>query len=97
MIIDFSIVLPYIILCLGVTAWGWRIVAKRKRTASWPTIDGIVEQTPADPAENDLFPHIMFRYVVNGHDYKRELRHGDDSPRSIWPPSTQKNIRPAPR
>ncbi len=59
---------------LGVTLWGWRVLQQSRRAGRWPSVEGeIVESRPGSP-ENDLLPHIVFRYRVGEQEYQRPFR-----------------------
>jgi Protein of unknown function (DUF3592) len=71
---------PYIIILilfivggLGMTVWGWSIIARGKRTLRWPAVEGIIEKSQQSSDGDDLFPHIVFSYTVSGHSYERDL------------------------
>lgn len=79
---------PYIIILLLFTltglasmGWGWQMIVKARRTRAWPTVPGhIVESTP-ESEDNDLLPHIVFRYTVEGRDHTAALEY----PRDLTP------------
>ena len=61
---------------IGVSIWGWRIMARSKIMKAWPTTTGIIEQASAssegmDTPNSDLLPHIVFSYQVNEKNYQR--------------------------
>ena len=58
---------------LGVAAWGWRVLQRSRRAARWPSVEGeVVESRPGEGSE--LLPRIVFRYVVDGREYRSPYR-----------------------
>ena len=69
----YSAILGTVLLAgLGITAWGWKILANSKKIKQWPTTEGIIEESTEKP-ENDLLPHIVFSYQVEGKQYQRKF------------------------
>ncbi len=69
----YSVILGTVLLAgLGITAWGWRILAGSRKIKQWPTIEGIIEESTEEP-ENDLLPHIVFSYQVKSKQYQRKF------------------------
>ena len=68
---------PYIITLLlfiiagcGVTIWGWTILSRSKKTAQWPSVEGVIEQSQPSSGADDLLPHIVYSYAVSGRSYR---------------------------
>lgn len=58
----------------AVMAWGWTIIAKARKTLQWPRVAGVIEQSDASSEEDDLLPHIVYSYDINGHSYRSQLQ-----------------------
>ncbi len=69
----YSAILGTVLLAgLGITAWGWKILANSKKIKQWPTTEGIIEESTEKP-ELDLLPHIVFSYQIEGKQYQRKF------------------------
>ncbi len=69
----YSAILATVLLAgLGITAWGWKILANSRKVKQWPTAEGIIEESTEKP-ENDLLPHIVFSYQIEGKQYQRKF------------------------
>lgn len=55
---------------IGITIWGWLILARSRKTKQWPTTEGRIEVSETSSTVNDLLPHIVFSYRVNGKQYR---------------------------
>ena len=58
---------------LVTVVWGAIIIARARNTARWPAATGTIEESAIASEDDDLLPHIVFRYAVNGSDYRRTL------------------------
>jgi len=59
---------------LAVALWGWRVLRRSRRMRRWPSVEGeIVESRPGPPGE-ELLPRIVFRYTVDGREYRCPYR-----------------------
>jgi hypothetical protein len=58
---------------LATAVWGARLVARTRALRRWPGVEGVIET--ADPArpDDDLLPHIVFSYRVDGKTYRRAV------------------------
>ena len=56
---------------IGVSVWGWMVLAKSRKMKAWPTTTGVIDQSSPTSEANDLLPHIVFSYQVNGATYQR--------------------------
>lgn len=56
-----------------VTVWGWVIITKSGKTRHWPNVEGMIEECEAASDVDDLLPHIVFCYTVNGQTYRRTV------------------------
>jgi len=71
---------PYIIILglftvtgIGTTIWGVWILARARRSAGWPGIDGeIISCNKADDADS-LLPDIRFAYTLAGKRYEKNI------------------------
>ena len=69
----YSAILGTVLLAgLGITIWGWKILASSRKIKQWPTVEGTIEESTEKP-ENDLLPHIVFSYQVEGKQYQRKF------------------------
>ncbi len=69
----YSAILGTVLLAgLGITIWGWKILANSRKIKQWPTVKGIIEESTEKP-ENDLLPHIIFSYQVDNTKYQRKF------------------------
>ena len=50
----------------GLTLWGWQMYRKARKTRNWPSVNGEIIQSDAKSPDNDLLPHIVFKYQVEG-------------------------------
>lgn len=64
---------PYVIILslftlagIVATVYGWVIIVKARRTRTWPSVEGVIEESSPTSEENDLLPHIEFSYTVQG-------------------------------
>lgn len=80
MSLDFTILIPYLIVSAAVTLWGLGIVAKKKKSLSWPTTEGVIEEFDRGEDEGELFPRITFGYDVSGRHYRTRLTHAGGTP-----------------
>ena len=53
--------------------WGAVIIARARNTARWPAATGTIEESSIASEDDDLLPHIVFRYAVNDSEYRRVL------------------------
>ena len=79
---------PYVLLLVfcavaGVmsTIWGWSIMAKAKRSKSWPTVEAKIVSSKRGPDKKDPLPEVVFNYVVEGRGYTKL----QDFPPSVTP------------
>ena len=69
----YSAILATVLLAgIGITIWGWKILANSRRVKQWPTAEGIIEESTEKP-EKDLLPYIVFSYQVGGKQYQRQF------------------------
>ncbi|MCC6207903.1 MAG: DUF3592 domain-containing protein [Gammaproteobacteria bacterium] len=53
--------------------WGWRLIVRARAMRLWPATEGIIETAEVIGGEDDLLPHIVFSYRVDGKNYHRIL------------------------
>lgn len=58
---------------LVTVVWGAIIIARARNTARWPATTGTIEESSIASEDDDLLPHIVFRYAVNGSEHRRTL------------------------
>lgn len=59
---------------LAAAVWGWVIIARGRQSLGWPTVEGIVVTSEAE----DLLPHIVYRYGVEGEAFETTLKFPGD-------------------
>ena len=70
----YSIILALFTLSgLGITLWGWIVIARGRKTLDWPSVDGVIEQSLLASQENDILPKIVFSYKIADRRYQRDL------------------------
>lgn len=70
----YSIILGlFVIGGIAVTYWGWTIIAKARKTAHWPHVQGEITKSSAASSEDDAFPEILYSYEVKGMQYQGEV------------------------
>jgi Protein of unknown function (DUF3592) len=79
---------PYIIILsafgiagIGVTLWGWTIIARARKTLRWPRVEGIIQESRPATEADDLLPHIRYEYRVGDQAYSCTL----EIPGSVTP------------
>jgi len=77
----FIILFLFVIAGVMATAWGFVIIIKARKTRHWLEVDGLIEESLVTSKENDLLPHIRYRYSVEGKNYQRSI----DFPPDITP------------
>jgi len=68
----------FIISGLIATLWGWSIIAKGRRSLSWPHTEGIIETSTTVSDEHDLLPHISYRYTIDGKSFQNNIEFSSD-------------------
>lgn len=58
---------------LVTAGWGWRLIVRARAMRDWPAAEGVVETAEASGGEDDLLPHIVFSYRVDGKTYRHLL------------------------
>lgn len=53
--------------------WGLIIIAPGEKPLQWPSVDGVIEQSPLASEENDILPGIAFGYTVARQRYRRDM------------------------
>jgi len=56
---------------VAISIWGWRILAQSKTMRQWPTVTGQIKSAQMGGGDDDLLPHIIFTYEINGQAYER--------------------------
>ncbi len=49
-----------------ITLWGWQILRNSQKLRNWPSVEGIIEESEPSSAHDDLLPHIVYCYEVDG-------------------------------
>lgn len=60
-----------------ISIWGWRVLAKSRKIKSWPVTKGTIDESDPTSETNDLLPHIVFSYQVEGKTYQRAFQFPD--------------------
>ncbi len=58
----------FLVAGLATTAWGWKILARGRRTRQWPTVEGKVVHSAVK--DQDSIPDIAYAYAVSGVEYR---------------------------
>jgi hypothetical protein len=62
---------------LATALWGASLIRRARIRRDWPATEGLIETSTAAPPESsgadDLLPHIVFSYTVDGKTYRRAL------------------------
>lgn len=58
---------------LATAAWGLRLIARARAVRRWPAAEGVIETVEPAGMDDDLLPHIVFSYRVDGKIYRRAL------------------------
>ncbi len=54
---------------LIISAWGWRVLQQSQTKKQWPTVEGKIVKSESTSELNELLPHIVFSYQVEGETY----------------------------
>lgn len=75
----YSIILGLFVL-LGLTAswWGWSIISKSRKSLTWPKVEGKIVECSSKSELDDLLPHIVYAYSVEGNNFKGQLTFARD-------------------
>jgi len=64
---------PYLIILtlvtlggIGISIWGWQILRSSQKVRNWPSVEGIIEESEPSSEQDDLLPHIVYGYEVDG-------------------------------
>lgn len=66
---------------LVATIYGWIIIVKAKKTKTWPSVEGVIQESKPVSEENDLLPYVEFSYTVDGQTHRRP----QDFPKDLVP------------
>jgi len=55
------------------TLWGWSVIVKARKTASWPSVTGIIETSTIEAESDNMLPEIRFSYTIDGKTYLKLL------------------------
>ncbi len=64
----------FILAGLATAIWGGLLLARSRRTLSWPAAKGRIEVAEPSSPENDLLPLIEYSYTVEGRTFRGRLR-----------------------
>ena len=54
-------------------AWGWRLIARARKTLFWPATEGTITRSEASAEDDDLLPRIEYSFTVHGKAYQQAL------------------------
>lgn len=60
-------------------SWGWRMIARGRRSLAWPSVEGTIEESRVASAEDDTLPKIVFSYTVDEHRYRCDAKLAGDA------------------
>ncbi len=75
----FIIILLVIIGGIITSVWGLRVLRASRKTAQWPTVEGVVKESEPVSEHDDLLPHILYQYEVNGQKYDSTVEFPPDT------------------
>ncbi|ALP53095.1 hypothetical protein Tel_07955 [Candidatus Tenderia electrophaga] len=58
---------------IAVSLWGWRVLKQARQMAQWPSTDGVIVESKPCSAQDDLLPHIEYRYEIGGETHRRRF------------------------
>ncbi len=65
---------PYLIILIlvilggiGITIWGLQILRNSQKVKNWPSVEGVIEESEPSSEQDDLLPHIVYSYHLDGH------------------------------
>lgn len=64
---------------LAMAGWGWRMIARGRRTLAWPSVEGIIEEPRGAAADDVTLRRIVFSYTVEGRLYRCDIPPPDDT------------------
>ena len=67
------ILILFIVLGLGASAWGGLIISRSRKSLNWPKTQGTIVESETKSSHDDLLPNIGFRYKVDGQEFKNRL------------------------
>ena len=71
----------FIIAGLLTAAWGLWIIVRGRKTLQWPSVEGVILESAIASDNDDLLPHILFRYSIGQVSYKQTMQFpGDVTP-----------------
>ena len=69
---------PYVIMLalvslggIAITLWGWQILRTSQMRKKWPSVEGVITASESSSEDDDLLPHIVFCYEVDGQTFSR--------------------------
>jgi len=75
----FIIILLVIIGGVVTSIWGLRVLIAARKTAQWPTVEGIVKQSEPVSEHDELLPHIVYQYGVGDQKYNSTVKFPPDT------------------
>lgn len=70
----YAIIIGLFILGGLVTAgWGATLISRARAVRRWPGTEGVIETAEPAREDDDLLPHIVFSYRVDGKTYRRAV------------------------
>jgi len=53
------------------TLWGWSVIVKARKSASWPSVAGKIVRSETEAENDNMLPDIRFSYTIDGKDYQK--------------------------
>ncbi len=63
---------------IAISLWGWVVMKRAQRKQKWPHVPGRIEVSDLSSELDDLLPHIVFSYTVEGKAYERAFEFPPD-------------------
>jgi len=51
---------------IGIALWGWQVLRSAQKIRAWPSVEGVIKESGPSSEEDDLLPHIVYGYEVDG-------------------------------
>ena len=61
-----------------VSLWGGWIMVQGRRSLSWPQVEGVIVKTEQSSEQDELLPHIEYRYELEQKQYQCRLNFAAD-------------------
>ena len=58
---------------LATSVWGWLVIARARKSAHWPSVQGMIETSSIAAEGDELLPDIQFSYRIADKDYLKNI------------------------